>query len=139
MDVELTTGVRTYRRSEDGYFIINGRQSNFKISEFACKDEEKTDELLVDGELIEKLQIMREHFRSPIYINSGYRTEKHNAEVGGVAGSYHTKGKAADIVVSGVPSGTVANFARIIGFRGVGTYSTFTHVDTRETISYWNG
>lgn len=137
MDAEVTAGVKTYRKSDDGYFYVNGRKSNFKISEFACKD--GTDEMLVDSELVEKLQIMREHFHSPVLINSAYRTEKHNADVGGSPNSQHLKGKAADIVVSGVPSSSVANFAKIIGFRGVGLYSTFTHVDTRETTSYWNG
>ena len=39
----------------------------------------------------------REKFGKPIIVNSGYRCPKHNAAVGGVANSQHTRGEAADI------------------------------------------
>lgn len=39
----------------------------------------------------------REQFDRPVAINSGYRCQKHNLEVGGVANSQHLRGEAADI------------------------------------------
>ena len=83
---------------------------------------------------------MRSYFGSAIVINSGYRTNAHNIKVGGSKNSQHVLGKAADIVVKGVTPSKVAAFARKIGFRGVGEYNGFTHVDTRNyTTSYWKG
>ncbi|MBQ7170071.1 MAG: hypothetical protein IJR63_09260 [Synergistaceae bacterium] len=45
-------------------------------------------------------QTIREALGVPIHVNSGCRCEKHNAKVGGVKGSFHTKGKAADLSCS---------------------------------------
>lgn len=42
------------------------------------------------------LDIVRTHIGKPIIVNSGYRCEKLNEMVGGVQGSMHTKGLAAD-------------------------------------------
>lgn len=39
----------------------------------------------------------REQFGGPLAINSGYRCQKYNQEVGGVANSQHMKGEAADV------------------------------------------
>lgn len=138
MSVEIENGPGIYSLKEDGekYFYINTKKSNFKVKEFACKD--GSDEIKIDDELVEKLQIMRSYFGSPIIINSGYRTNAHNTKVGGSKNSQHLLGKAADIVVKGVTPSRVAAFARKIGFRGVGEYNGFTHVDTRNyTTSYW--
>ena len=49
-------------------------------------------------ELVQKvLQPLRDVWGKPLTINSGYRCQKLNAAVGGVATSQHTKGEAADI------------------------------------------
>ena len=49
-------------------------------------------------ELIDRvLDPIRERWQSPIYITSGYRCPALNRKVGGVEGSYHTRGMAADI------------------------------------------
>lgn len=39
----------------------------------------------------------RERYGKPVCVNSGYRCARHNAAVGGVAGSQHMRGEAADI------------------------------------------
>ena len=43
------------------------------------------------------LEPAREKLGGPIIVNSGYRCERHNRDVGGVANSQHLRGEAADI------------------------------------------
>ena len=43
------------------------------------------------------LQPLRDTLGAPVYINSGYRSKRLNARVGGVANSRHLLGRAADI------------------------------------------
>lgn len=135
MEIEKGVTVFSKVKVKNEYFYIGGKKTNFQIKEFACKD--GSDLIKVDDELVEKLQIMREYFGNAIIINSGYRNTIHNKNVGGSPTSQHLLGKAADIVVRGHTPKEVAEFAKKIGFRGVGLYKDFVHVDTRKTISYW--
>lgn len=139
MGYEIEQGVKEYSKQKQGneFFQINGKKTNFQIKEFACKD--GTDLIKIDDELVEKLQVMRSYFGNAIIINSAYRTDEYNAKVGGVPNSQHVLGKACDIVVKGHSPKEVGAFAKKIGFMGVGIYSNFVHVDTRQTPSYWNG
>jgi hypothetical protein len=119
--------------------------NNFVSTEFDCKGNDGCcNKTLIDPKLVVYLQAIREHFGKPITITSGYRCSKHNTRVGGAAGSRHTKGEAADIVVSGVAPREVAKFAESIGVKGIGCYESaadgyFTHIDTRESKSFWLG
>lgn len=47
------------------------------------------------------LDPLREHYGKPVYVSSGYRSERLNRHVGGVTGSQHCKGEAADIYSKG--------------------------------------
>lgn len=67
---------------------------HFKVSEFACKCCGKNE---IKQEVIDMCEKIRKKIGAPVHVNSGYRCEKHNAEVGGVKGSNHTKGLAADL------------------------------------------
>ena len=49
----------------------------------------------------EILQPIRDAWRSPIIVNSAYRSEKVNKAVGGVPNSQHRLGEAADITIGG--------------------------------------
>ena len=51
----------------------------------------------VDASLVLMLDVLRTYFGQPIRINSGFRCEPHNQEVGGAPGSRHLIGLAADI------------------------------------------
>lgn len=137
--MELENGVKVYSNKANGneYFYINGKRTNFKIKEFACKD--GSDEIKIDDELVEKLQILRSYYNRPLVINSGYRTNAHNIKVGGSANSQHLLGKACDIVIKGITPNALGTMAKKIGFTGVGIYKDFVHVDTRPTASYWIG
>lgn len=112
---------------------------NFVISEFACKDGSK--EILVDYELIEKLQKLRDALGKPVVVTSGYRTVAYNKKCGGISTSHHLTGKAADIKVSGMTPLQVALAADKMGFLGIGVYPTFTHVDVGGSTAgkkiYW--
>ena len=128
--------VYSYSKSKDG-----GRKlsQNFQVKEFACND--GSDVIFISPELVTILQAIRSHFNKPVTINSGYRTPEYNKKVGGATQSQHLYGTAADIAVSGVSPKDVAAFAETLLYNrgGIGIYAGFTHIDTRETKSRWNG
>lgn len=73
---------------------------HFKISEFDCRcgcqmpaSVRKNIEALVAN----VLDPAREAFGAPVYVTSGHRCPKHNAEVDGVKNSQHIKGEASDL------------------------------------------
>lgn len=104
---------------------------HFKANEFACKD--GTDNILIDNQLIETLEKIRNHFRTQVIINSGFRTVKHNKKVNGAKASYHCKGMAADIVVKEHSTKEVAEYANsILDKGGIIRYNNFVHIDVRE-------
>lgn len=56
--------------------------------------------------LAEKIfEPIRNHFRCPIMISSGYRSKELNAAIGGSATSQHCSGEAIDIDMDGTPNG----------------------------------
>jgi zinc D-Ala-D-Ala carboxypeptidase len=110
---------------------------NFKLYEFQCNDGSQT--VKIDPEVIERLQNLRDIVGKPVKINSGYRTPEYNKKVGGTSNSQHVLGKAVDVVVKGIPPSEIARIGKSCGFRGIGTYKTFTHLDVRKEYSEWNG
>ena len=109
---------------------------NFSLHEFECRDGSHLVKL--DEELIDKLQKLRELIGKPITVNSGYRTTEYNKKIGGAPKSQHIEGKAADITVKGLTPLQVKEYAEKVGFRGIGIYNTFTHVDVRTTQTRWD-
>ena len=105
---------------------------HFKDTEMQCKD--GTAEMLYCPKLLEVLEKIRNHFESPVIINSGYRTPNWNEHVSGAKNSYHCKGMAADIVVRNHNTKEVAEYAsKVLGeVGGVIRYTNFTHIDVRE-------
>lgn len=118
--------------------------ANFRSTEFDCHGVGCCNETLVNMQLVEYLQKIRDHFGKPIIISSGYRCERHNRSVGGATASKHKAGMAADIMIAGVSPSEVAKYAESIGVKGIGLYETakdgyFVHIDTRVTKSFWYG
>lgn len=118
---------------------------NFSVWEFASKDGAPFPlEILRNlKKLAQELEVIRAEVGKPIIINSGYRSPDHNSKVGGAKDSYHTKGKAADIKVSGLNSFELAQIIEKLISQGklkqggVGTYPTFIHYDIRGTKARW--
>ena len=134
---ELLNGVTKYSKAQQGdcFFTIDGRVTNFQVKEFACKD--GSDEILIDCELVKKLQALRDRF-GVTTINSAYRTPSWNSKVGGAKGSYHVQGKASDTVCVNASPLEVAMVAEAWGMGGIGLYSSFTHIDTRKGCARWD-
>lgn len=124
--------IQTYSLKKDGDKKLS---ANFKVKEFACKD--GADKILIDTELVSMLQKIRDNFKKPVKITSAYRTDSHNKKVGGATNSYHKKGMASDIQISGIHPVLVAMYAEKINAGGIGVYSNFVHVDTRDNQSRW--
>lgn len=118
--------------------------THFVSTEFDCRGNDCCSTTIIDPQLVTYLEKIREHFGKPITISSGYRCATHNKNVGGATGSRHSKGDAADIVVSGITPAEVAKYAESIGVLGIGLYETnndghFVHIDTRTYKSFWYG
>lgn len=124
--------VKTYSLKKDGNKKLS---TNFKVKEFACKD--GSDKVLVDTDLVELLQKIRDFFKKPVKINSAYRTKTHNKKVGGTTNSYHLVGMASDIRIDGVNPILIALYAESLNAGGIGVYSNFIHVDTRKNKTRW--
>ena len=110
----------------------------FKMKEFECRDgcpmpasARENIEALVEA----VLDPARERLGKPIYVNSGYRCPRHNAAVGGVPGSQHMRGEAADIRLA-----EIADNAEIVSaikengrWDQMIVYPTFVHVSYKRT------
>jgi uncharacterized protein YcbK (DUF882 family) len=95
---------------------------------------------MLDFRLLDMLEILRKRIGDrPIIVNSGYRCPKYNEQAGGVPGSYHLYGMAADIRVPGMEPGKLIQYAYDVGFLGLGLYQTFCHLDIRYKYASWEG
>ncbi len=127
--------------------------TNLSRHEFACNCGCGFD--TVDITLVPALQFVVEHFaykmkkQIRIRINSGCRCAAWNEEVGGSDGSKHMEARAADFVLYyineygrevTIPAYKVAQFldSQFPTTYGIGTYDTFTHLDTRAKKARWD-
>ena len=131
---------------------------NFKLSEFGCTDGTAYIDGLVREQGLTKKQAKQrakqladrlERLRAregnrALRPNSVFRTKAYNAKVGGVPGSAHTRGYAADVPApAGLTLAAHRAHARAIFEGGVGYYPTkyFVHMDfdPHETGDNWVG
>ena len=128
--------VKEYSLASDGSKKVS---RDFYVKEFACSD--GSDKILIDTDLVFYLQKIRDWVDAPVLISSAYRTAKYNKSIGGAVNSYHTKGKAADIVVKGKTPDETAAYSELIGVKGIGCYDYdngyFNHIDSRVKKSFW--
>ncbi len=108
----------------------------FNYEEFDSPDEDGSGLPTTDGgkmsiSFLHKLDEARAIAGVPFKITSGYRSEKHNATVGGRVGSSHLKGVAVDIHCNNSADRTkIINALVKVGLgRRIGIAKTFLHTD----------
>ena len=116
---------------------------NFRIQEFVCHcgcEMPPEARQNIEALVAEVLDPVREQYGKPIYVNSGYRCEKHNKAVGGVPRSQHMLGQAADISVKSEKlkvKSELDELARIIVSQGrfdqLIIYPAFLHVSYKRS------
>jgi uncharacterized protein YcbK (DUF882 family) len=80
--------------------------------------------------------MVQAHFgRRPILVTSGYRTNTTNERlmrqgIDAARNSFHLRGRAVDIEISGVAPASMAELGSLLGLGGVGVYASFVHLDT---------
>src|SRR5574343_967551 len=120
---------------------------NFTREEFDCRDGTLYPSKWIESRLKPlclQLEVIRESIGEPLYILSGYRTEKHNNKVGGKKKSKHLEGIAADITCKNISSEKLYKiiFALIengsLSDGGIGVYKNFIHYDLRVTPARWS-
>lgn len=119
---------------------IISKESNEFIADYITHDEIKCKcnsdictYTLIDIRLINTWSKLRKEWGQPIQINSCYRCQVHNENVGGVKGSYHTYGTAIDLALP-LDHRDVSSFIRLCEkhFAFVKLYRNFVHTDIRS-------
>ena len=116
---------------------------NFSRDEFECPC--GCSSQMVEQELVDKLQLIRDKLGQKLKVTSGYRCVKHNAnkKVRGSQTSRHLYGIAADwrTLNRSVNPVALGIIAQSVGFGGIGIYwhsqGAFVHTDTRGGKSTW--
>lgn len=108
----------------------------FQVTELDCPC---CGECKMDPNLTEKLDLLRERFGKPLYVNSAYRCHKHNYEVGGKITSHHLAGRAVDISTARMTREDKYKFLKLAmdGFHGIGIGKTYIHVDIGQVKAMW--
>jgi uncharacterized protein YcbK (DUF882 family) len=112
--------------------------AHFSRQELACRC---CGQLKLDSRLLDGLEALRARAGVPVIVHAGYRCERHNAEVGGVPHSEHTRGLAADVHLPGLTLQRMYELAlevRHFAEGGIGVYDGgFLHVDVRDHRARW--
>ena len=102
---------------------------HFDIEEFDSPDLKGSGQKM-NKALLNMLDEAREIAGIPFIINSGFRTAKHNAKVGGISNSSHRTGHAVDIRCADNGHRMIMlNALQAVGFNRIGIAKTFIHVD----------
>lgn len=88
-------------------------------------------------DFMDMLDECRELAGIPFVMTSAYRAPEHNEEVGGVPGSAHPKGRAADIkALNGTTRWKIVYAAILVGFRRIGIGRNFVHLDNDDSLPH---
>jgi zinc D-Ala-D-Ala carboxypeptidase len=101
-------------------------ESNFTVDELKCPCCGEIG--AIEEFLLPRLQTARIIYNEPIIVTSGYRCEKHNAEIGGATSSLHPLSSAIDASYSsGTKLGRLVNAFIAAGFNEIGIYEKHIH------------
>lgn len=119
----------------------NKLSEHFTSTDFDCRCTRKEcDITLISQALINGLEVLWK-ISGDFKINSGFRCDAHNAEVGGAPNSQHTIGQAADCQSKKGLNGRLlaedAESVTIFNFGGVGVAHEWCHLDTRGYKARW--
>ncbi|WP_268808819.1 YcbK family protein [Pseudobacteriovorax antillogorgiicola] len=107
---------------------------NFKLEEISCPC--GNCEARIDNRYLFKMQALRDIIGKPFKINSWFRCLAYNRTLAGSSQkSQHILGKATDISTRGWSDNEIMSLiskAYLLGFKGIGIYPTFVHLDSRE-------
>ena len=125
----------------NGRYVPNGLKQISRL----MRDQRTNQVKLIDPSLLDQLYDLKMRLspNSHYEVFSGYRSPASNARLrrvsSGVAkNSFHMRGQAVDVRLSGVPTSTLARAARKMECGGVGYYSRFVHLDTGD-VRTWHG
>lgn len=91
----------------------------------------------INQKLVDRLQIIRDHFMQPITIHRAFSTMAENMVVKGAKWSQHMFGNACDFDVEDVPAEVVCKFIAKEFFDGAygAIDETSVHVDVRNSLA----
>ena len=101
--------------------------ANFDLEEYACNCGCGRSD--IKAELVDKIQQVRDTLGRSIRINSGFRCERHNGNIGASETSSHIGGWAADLQTKGSAARYELLVAVMQVFDRVGIAKNFIHVD----------
>ena len=107
---------------------------NFKPIEIASHGDGS---IAIESDAMDTLQALRLSLGRPMRINSAYRDPIHNARVGGAPRSAHKLGLAFDLHIGTLNRHLLHEIASEVGFRGIGFYRSFLHVDISRRRQWW--
>jgi len=85
--------ILVFNKSQDAFLA-----PTLTLSEFRCQcDHSECTRTLVLAATVKSFQCLRRAFNQPIQVNSAFRCQIHNKEVGGIDTSFHKTGSAMDL------------------------------------------
>lgn len=109
---------------------------HFKPEEFTCKCGCGYNPIIL--RLVKVLEQIRAHFGDKItIITSGCRCSTHNKKVGGVQGSKHVLGAAADFYIQGIPTSILLAYCQSLVNAGIIGY-TYTNESNMRGVVHIN-
>lgn len=125
-----------YRISRYSLARVKSPFKYFTWSEFDQPNLPGSGEKYMSADFIHKLDRIREDVGFPMIISSGYRDPEYNAQIGGVVGSSHIKGLAADVLApTDDMKYDIAKSAIRNGITRIGWGNSFLHLDVDKEKS----
>ena len=113
--------------------------ANFTEAEFRCRHCGKQE---MKPEFMGRLQALRDVYKRPMTITSGYRCPDHPVEKAKAEPGMHSTGLACDVGVQGADAHELLRLAMHLGFTGIGVQQKgggrFIHLDLRQQPTIWS-